>query len=316
MRKDTQEGYSHGSKFANTGQHVAVAVAVAVVKMARHNKSEVQTRHDEWLAATREEPLDPHQVIIDPHHHLWLRHPTRVVVGTFMAEELLQDVIESQHRVVSTVYMQSSSAGWRRAGGPEEYRCVGESEVMQGVATMAECGAYHQASSAPPRTAGASQTKPQPRIQVCAGIIATVTLHDSEEAAEDGFYSRVLQAHVHAARCFRGIRLYGGKAEQIPFSCRGFKQCMEALDDFGPVNQHHNSALPFFKMAQNLDLRCVFAIGSQHLAWVPVVPTKTRLESSRKTSNPHFIYRLVWECNGPETHPLDLTARHLCAELN
>ena len=53
---------------------------------------------------------------------------------------------------------------------------------------------------------------------------------------------------------------------------------------------HDNVTPPFFKMAQNLDLRGVFAIliGSQHRQ-VPGVPTKTRLESSIKRVNSYCI---------------------------
>ena len=57
-----------------------------------------------------------------------------------MLDSLVADIRASGHRVTHTCYMQSSSAGWRRAAGScdKALRVVGESEFAQGVAVHAE----------------------------------------------------------------------------------------------------------------------------------------------------------------------------------
>ena len=44
------------------------------------------TDKNEWLNATIEEAIDPAEVIVDPHHHLW-DFPT----GTYLVPELHED---------------------------------------------------------------------------------------------------------------------------------------------------------------------------------------------------------------------------------
>ena len=73
---------------------------------ARHAHGPTQASHDAWLVRTAEAPLEPSLRIIDPHHHLWANHPTRTSVGTYMLEEILEDVQGSKHNVVATCYMQ------------------------------------------------------------------------------------------------------------------------------------------------------------------------------------------------------------------
>ena len=95
-----------------------------------------------------------------------------------------------------------------------------------------------------------------------------------------------------------------------------------------PSVTHHQShiiiitSLPFYKMApKKLDLRCVFAIGSQYL-WrrvptVPTVPTKTRPESSVDKFNLHFIYSAGtnWE-NGALGARSSTHSRAMCTFLS
>jgi predicted TIM-barrel fold metal-dependent hydrolase len=159
---------------------------------------------------TEEAALEPELPIIDAHHHLWDKHPTRPLVGRYMIEEIAADVVASGHSIVKTVYMQSSSAGWRRADGPEELRVVGESEFVQGVAVMAESGLYTDA-------------------RVGAGIVGTVDL-TLGAAAEP-----VLLAHRAAARGFRGVRFRGGKAESIDFDDPAVLDAARALERLGLV---------------------------------------------------------------------------------
>ena len=168
-----------------------------------------QASHDEWLGKTVEAPLQSSRAIVDPHHHLWTNHRTRRSVATYMLDEILADVRGSGHNVVSTCYMQSSSAGWRRGPPGSWDECVGESEVAQGAAAMAESTAAVDGG---------------PRVLVCAGIISSVPMAmQLKGAGDDGVdYARVLQAHVRAARNFKGVRLCGGKAETIPFKSKGF----------------------------------------------------------------------------------------------
>ena len=53
-----------------------------------------------WLASTLEEPLDPLEEIVDPHHHLW-DFPT----GTYLLPELHEDT-GSGHNVTQTVFVE------------------------------------------------------------------------------------------------------------------------------------------------------------------------------------------------------------------
>src|SRR5689334_2783302 len=83
---------------------------------------------DEWLALTKEEALEPQLPIIDPHHHFWdtpERDPRR-----YLLEQLAADV--KGHNVRQTVFIECGSM--YRADGPDEFRVVGETEFVQGIA--------------------------------------------------------------------------------------------------------------------------------------------------------------------------------------
>eukprot|EP01062_Namystynia_karyoxenos_P048962 TRINITY_DN37402_c0_g1_i3.p1 TRINITY_DN37402_c0_g1~~TRINITY_DN37402_c0_g1_i3.p1 ORF type:complete len:364 (+),score=69.87 TRINITY_DN37402_c0_g1_i3:66-1157(+) len=170
----------------------------------------VQVLHDRWLRETVEVARDPDQRIVDAHHHLWDRHATRLWARRYMLEELAADVEWSGHNVTHTVYMQSASAGWLRSGGPEELRVVGETEVIQGVAAMAESGLY-----------GA--------CRCCAGIVATVDMALGEGVRP------VLTEHMKVARNFRGVRYMGGKAEAIDFADPQFVAAAGVVAELGLV---------------------------------------------------------------------------------
>jgi predicted TIM-barrel fold metal-dependent hydrolase len=122
----------------------------------------------------REDIIDPGLPIVDPHHHLWHERPS----GRYVMEELLAD-LASGHNVVATVFMQ---CGWKhRSDGPEDFRPVGETEVVNAIAVLSATGAYGK-----------------PRL--CDGIIAYADLRSPQL---DG----VLDAHVAAGGGrFRGIR--------------------------------------------------------------------------------------------------------------
>jgi len=129
---------------------------------------------DEWLARRTETILEPDLPIVDPHHHLWERPD-----WTYMLDDLLADT-NSGHNIVGTVFVQCRSM--HRAGGPEAFRPVGETEFCNGVAAMSASGGY-------------GHTK------VNAGIVGHVDLRNGAAAAA------VLEAHIRAGGGrFRGIR--------------------------------------------------------------------------------------------------------------
>jgi predicted TIM-barrel fold metal-dependent hydrolase len=128
----------------------------------------------DWLAKVQEDIIDPALPIVDPHHHLWHDRPS----GRYMIEQLAGD-LGSGHNIVATVFMQCA---WNhRAGGPEYFRPIGETEAVAATAVLSETGAYG-------------------RSRACAGIVGFADLRNPELDA-------VLDAHVAAGGGrFRGIR--------------------------------------------------------------------------------------------------------------
>ena len=88
----------------------------------------------EWLAKVQEPALEPDLVIVDPHHHLWVRSG-----ANYLVPDLAED-LASGHNVVSTVYAQCHSM--YRQDGPEELRSLGETEFVAGCAAMGASGAF------------------------------------------------------------------------------------------------------------------------------------------------------------------------------
>jgi predicted TIM-barrel fold metal-dependent hydrolase len=128
----------------------------------------------EWLARRHEPILDPALPIVDPHHHLWDRPGWR-----YMLAELLDD-INSGHNIVATVFVQCF-AMYRR-DGRKEFRPVGETEFVNGVAAMSASGGYGPAT-------------------LCAGIVGHADLRLGARVRD------VLEAHLRAGGGrFRGIR--------------------------------------------------------------------------------------------------------------
>jgi L-fuconolactonase len=128
----------------------------------------------DWLDRVREEIIEPDLPIVDPHHHLWHDRPS----GRYLMEELLAD-LNSGHNIVATVFMQ---CGWmHRPDGPDYFRPVHETEVVNAVAVLAASGAYGHRLA-------------------CAGIVGFADLRNPDLGA-------VLDAHVTAGGGrFRGIR--------------------------------------------------------------------------------------------------------------
>ena len=102
----------------------------------------------EWLGKRQEEILEPGLAIVDPHHHLW-DHPG----SRYLLDELLADV-NSGHNIVATVFIQCGSG--YRTSGPEEMRCIGESEFVRAIAEEAD--------------------RRGTKTQICAGIVSFADL--------------------------------------------------------------------------------------------------------------------------------------------
>lgn len=129
-----------------------------------------------WLARSKEEViLEPDLPIVDPHHHLWdarapLSEVMRPVVDEagertsggahcatsrpggavdpaalgwqkrYTIDDVVADVVSGGHNIVATVFLECGAMF--RANGPLEMRCVGETEFVSGIASMAASGAY------------------------------------------------------------------------------------------------------------------------------------------------------------------------------
>ncbi len=120
----------------------------------------------EWLALRPEPALDPALPIIDPHHHLWERDGK-----PYHTPDLLQDIAESGHNVVGTVFIECK-ARYRTEGDPLEAP-LGETAF-----------------------AAASHSGP-----AALGIVGHVDLRAGARAAA------LLEAHVAAGQGrFKGIR--------------------------------------------------------------------------------------------------------------
>ena len=113
-----------------------------------------------WLAKHREHAIDPELPIIDPHFHLW-----QIGNFSYWLPEYVDD-LRSGHNVIATIYMEASTK--YRTDGPEELRCVGETEF-----------AYEMSQ----KTNGF----------VATAIVAAANLRAPE------YLDRVLDAHIEAA---------------------------------------------------------------------------------------------------------------------
>lgn len=134
----------------------------------------------DWLATQQEDALDPEQVIVDPHQHVFDRPGWR-----YMLDDLLVD-LGSGHNVRATVYVQARAM--LRARGPEAMRPVGETEFANGLAAMSAGGQYGD-------------------VEVFAGIVGYADLLLGDDVRP------VLDAHIavaggpaSAGGRFRGIR--------------------------------------------------------------------------------------------------------------
>jgi L-fuconolactonase len=131
-----------------------------------------------WLAQVVEKAIEPDLPICDPHHHLWVNRPG-TVQATYLLNEILDD-LSGGHNVVSTVFIECGAMF--KADGPEAFRCVGETEFVNGIAAMSASGNFGKS-------------------RIAAGIIGTVDPRIGDLAGD------VLDAQIAAGGGrFRGIR--------------------------------------------------------------------------------------------------------------
>lgn len=138
----------------------------------------VHSKNQAWLEKVVEAPLEPELPICDPHHHLWDQRQG-AEQERYLLDEMLDD-LAGGHNVVSTVFIECGAMF--KADGPEHFRCVGETEFVNGIAAMSASGRYGNA-------------------RIAAGIVGTVDLRIGDAAAD------VLDAQIAAGGGrFRGIR--------------------------------------------------------------------------------------------------------------
>ena len=141
---------------------------------------------EKWLAGEVPEPvLEPDRPIVDAHHHLWdLRRITTEPFASFrqkvyLCEEITNDIERCGHNIVQTVFAQCLA--FYRAEGPDELKCVGETEFVRGIVAMSQSGLYGS-------------------TRLCSGLFGGADLRLGSAV------ERVLQAHLEASPNFRGIR--------------------------------------------------------------------------------------------------------------
>jgi|TARA_B100000315_G_scaffold257797_1_gene307877 predicted TIM-barrel fold metal-dependent hydrolase len=141
---------------------------------------------DNWLAEEAQETvIEPDLPIIDPHHHLWdIRKFDSEPHASFqqkvyLCQEITDDIERAGHNISQTVFAQCNA--FYRADGPDEMRCVGETEFVHGIAAMSRSGMYGP-------------------TRLCTGIFGTADLRVGKSVES------VIEAHLAASPNFRGIR--------------------------------------------------------------------------------------------------------------
>jgi L-fuconolactonase len=155
-------------------------------------------KNDEWLKLNNEEVIEPDLPICDSHHHFWDypdRIPERQIPPhhrnerNYMLDQFMRD-LSGGHNIKRTVFVECG-AMYSKNSNPE-MRCVGETEVVNGIAAQSACGLYGD-------------------TVVAAGIVgfADLTLGSAVEY--------VLEAHIDASpKRFRGIRYCSAWDPNIP----------------------------------------------------------------------------------------------------
>lgn len=138
--------------------------------------------NEKWLQQHHEPALEPELLICDAHHHLWDYPSYR-----YRAEELMDDIKSSGHKVLSTIYMECMWAYERDA--PGHLQSLGETRFVKGVQE------HYEGSD----------------CEIAKCMVGNVNLCH-EQAGE------ALDAHLDLYPRFRGIRHASGwhPAEDIP----------------------------------------------------------------------------------------------------
>lgn len=127
----------------------------------------------DWLALRPEPALDPAQIIIDSHHHLYHRPDLQYLHAEYLAD------LNCGHDIRATVAVQARAM--LRAEGPPEWASLGETEFLNGQAAMSASGIYGP-------------------IRVAAAIVGYVDLTLGDRLRW------VLERHIAAAGRLRAIR--------------------------------------------------------------------------------------------------------------
>ncbi|MBN1190953.1 MAG: amidohydrolase family protein [Dehalococcoidales bacterium] len=129
--------------------------------------------HEEWLALTREDPVDPELPICDAHHHLWDMPGWR-----YLLTELFRD-LDGGHNIVRTVFVENESV--RKKG------------ILQPLEPVEETRFVHALTAS-------DMLRQYGRTRVAGGIVgfADFTLGSA--------VATVLEAHMAASDRFRSVR--------------------------------------------------------------------------------------------------------------
>ena len=153
-----------------------------------------------WLEQVSEEVFEPDRRIIDPHHHLWHRPKT----FNYLLGDLWTDT-GSGHRIEKTVFVEANTN--YRNYGPEDFKCVGETEFVTGVAKESAKG-------------GAGKS-------VISGIVSHVDLTLGDAVEE------VLLEHKAAGEgFFRGIRHIAARDTAIDIPAHWAEENLYALEKY------------------------------------------------------------------------------------
>ena len=133
----------------------------------------MSTEHDEWLALTKEDAIDPELSICDPHHHFW-DWPD----GRYLVEDFFQD-INGGHNIVQTVFVESESVNKKYAA--HGMQPVDETKFVHDIVNQNVSEQYRS-------------------TKVAAGIVSFADLTLGSAVGP------VIEEHLAASDRFRGIR--------------------------------------------------------------------------------------------------------------
>jgi L-fuconolactonase len=136
-----------------------------------------------WLHKHTEEIIEPDRPIIDAHHHIWEQDG-----NAYLLDDLVADVV-SGHNVKATVFVEARYG--YRASGPQELRCLGETEKIRALVEEAR--------------------KQRVSVDVCAAIVAHADLRLGRHVTS------VIEGHLASAPDrLRGVRQSVARDPEFP----------------------------------------------------------------------------------------------------